>query len=280
MEGEFYSATSVSEVCDLLAKYGDKARLLAGGTDLMVLINRRLLLPPVLIYIGNSGLNYIKQDGGNLVIGAGTTFTEIVKSDLVNQKAPVLARAVKMAGSPAIRNAATLGGNLANASPAADGAVAILALGAKLKLVSKAGERWVNGADYFVGPGQTVIKPDELLQEIVIPAQPDGVKMGYRKLGQRKAEICAVVSVAIVVEAKNGSYGKATIAMGSVAPKPILIKAADQLAGQKRGDAALIQHVADAAAAETQPIDDIRASAWYRRKASSAIVKQTLEWLG
>jgi CO/xanthine dehydrogenase FAD-binding subunit len=80
MEGEFYSATSVSEVCDLLAKYGDKARLLAGGTDLMVLINRRLLLPPVLIYIGDSGLNYIKQDGGNLVIGAGTTFTEIVKA--------------------------------------------------------------------------------------------------------------------------------------------------------------------------------------------------------
>ncbi len=280
MEGEFYSATSVSEVCDLLAKYGDKARLLAGGTDLMVLINRRLLLPPVLIYIGDSGLNYIKQDGSNLVIGAGTTFTEIVKSDLANQKAPVLARAVKMAGSPAIRNAATLGGNLANASPAADGAVAILALGAKLKLVSKAGERWVNSADYFVGPGQTVIKPDELLQEVVIPAQPEGAKMGYRKLGQRKAEICAVVSVAIVVEAKNGSYGKATMAMGSVAPKPILIKAADQLAGQKRGDAALIQHVADAAAAEAQPIDDIRASAWYRRKASSAIVKQTLEWLG
>jgi CO/xanthine dehydrogenase FAD-binding subunit len=245
-----------------------------------VLINRRLLLPQVILYIGNCGLSYIKQDGGNLVIGAGTTFTEIIKSDLVNAKAPVLARAVKMAGSPAIRNAATLGGNLANASPAADGAVALLALGAKFKLVSKAGERVVDSADYFVGPGQTVLRPDELLQEVVIPAQPAGVKMGYRKLGQRKAEICAVASVAIVVEAKNGSYGKATIAMGSVAPKPILIKAAAQLAGQKRGDAALIASVAEVAAAETQPIDDIRASAWYRRKASAAIVKQTLEWLG
>jgi CO/xanthine dehydrogenase FAD-binding subunit len=280
MEGEFYSATSVPEVCDLLAKYGGKARLLAGGTDLMVLINRRMLLPPVLIYIGNSGLNYIKEDGGNLVIGAGTTFTEIVKSDLVNQKAPVLARAVKLAGSPAIRNAATVGGNLANASPAADSAVALLALGASFKLVSKGGVRVIESADYFVGPGQTVIKPDEVMTEVIIPAQPDGVKMGFRKLGQRKAEICAVASVAIVVEAKNGSYGKASIAMGSVAPKPILIKAADQLVGQKRGDAALIQHVAEVAAAETQPIDDIRASAWYRRKASAAIVKQTLEWLG
>ena len=133
---------------------------------------------------------------------------------------------------------------------------------------------------YFVGPGQTVLRPDELLQEVIIPAQPEGVKMGYRKLGQRKAEICAVVSVAIVVQAKNGTYGKATIAMGSVAPKPLLINAASQLAGQKRGDAALIHSVAEAAAAETQPIDDVRASAWYRRKASLAIVKQTLEWLG
>ena len=280
MEGELYSAKSVPEVCDLLAKYGDKARLLAGGTDLMVLINRRLLLPPVIVYIGNCGLSYIKQDGGSLVIGAGTTFTEIVKSDLVNQQAPVLARAVKLAGSSAIRNAATLGGNLANASPAADGAVALLALGTTLKLVSKAGERLVDCADYFIGSGQTVLRPDELLQEVIIPAQPAGVKMGYRKLGQRKAEICAVASVAIVIEAMNGSYGKATIAMGSVAPKPILIKAAAQLAGQKRGDAALIQSVAEGAAAETQPIDDIHASAWYRRKASAAIVKQTLEWLG
>jgi CO/xanthine dehydrogenase FAD-binding subunit len=280
MKGELYSAASIPEVCDLLAEYGENAKVLAGGTDLMVLINRRLLLPKVMVYIGNCGLSYIKQDGASLVIGAGTTFTEIIKNDLVNQHAPVLARALKMAGSPAIRNAATIGGNLANASPAADGAVSLLALGAQFKLVSKTGERVVNSDDYFLGPGETVLRPDELLQEVIIPTSPEGVKMGYRKLGQRKAEICAVVSVAIVVQPNNGSYGKTTIAMGSVAPKPILIKAADQLVDQKRGEAELILSVAEAAAAETQPIDDIRASAWYRRKASAAIVKQTLEWLG
>jgi carbon-monoxide dehydrogenase medium subunit len=280
MAGELYHARSVPEVCELLAKHGENAKVLAGGTDLMVLINRRMARPPVLVYIGSCGLSYIQQAGGDLVIGAGTTFTEIIKSERVQQQAPLLARALKMAGSPAIRNAATIGGNLANASPAADGAVALLALGARFKLVSQAGERLVASADYFLGPGQTVLRPDELLAEVIIPGLPEGARMGYRKLGQRKAEICAVASVAVVVQARNGSYDQATIAMGSVAPKPILIQAASQLAGQKRGDPALILSVAEAAAAETQPIDDIRASAWYRRKASAAIVKQTLEWLG
>jgi aerobic carbon-monoxide dehydrogenase medium subunit len=280
MEGELYSVSSVPEVCDLLAKYGQDAKVLAGGTDLMVLINRRMLVPPVIVYIGNCGLGYIKQVDGDLVIGAGSTFTEIVKNELVNKHAPVLARAVKMAGSPAIRNAATLGGNLANASPAADSAVALLALGARFKLVSKTDERLIDCADFFTGPGQTVLQPDELLEEVIVPAKPEGVKMGYRKLGQRKAEICAVASVAVVLEGQNGSYGKTTIAMGSVAPTPILITAARQLVDQKRGDLELILSVAEAAAAEIQPIDDVRASAWYRRKASAAIVKQTLEWLG
>ena len=279
MEGEFYSARSVQEACDLLAKYGDQARVLAGGTDLMVLINRREFIPPVLVSIGKCGLNTIKEDGGSLVIGAGTTFDEILRSELVQNHAPLLIRAIRMAGSPAIRNAATLGGNLVNASPAADGAVAALALGARIRLTSSAGERVVDAADFFQGPGQTVLQPGELLTEVIIPAQPE-TRMGYRKLGQRRAEICAVASVGIVIETNNGTYGNVRMAMGSVAPRPILLKAADALKGQKRGDPELIQSVAEAAAGETQPIDDIRASAWYRRKATAAIVKQTLEWLG
>lgn len=279
MEGEFYSARSVQEACDLLAKHGEKARVLAGGTDLMVRINRRLLLPEILVGIGKCGLNSIRADGDTLIIGAGATFTEIARSELVLKHAPILARALTMAGSPAIRNAATLGGNLANASPAADGAVSILALAAKLKLVSAQGERIVDAADYFLGPGQTIMRPDEMLAEISIPIVP-GVKMGYRKLGQRRAEICAVASIAVVMQPVNGTYGNVRMAMGSVAPKPILMQAAEALKGQKRADPELIRAVAEAAAGEVTPIDDVRASAWYRREASAAIVKQTLEWLG
>ncbi len=279
MEGEFFSARSVQEACDLLAKHGENARVLAGGTDLMVLINRRLLRPPVLVNIGKCGLNAIRVEGDTLVIGAGATFAEIIRSELVREHAPLLAYSLKMAGSPAIRNAATLGGNLANASPAADGAVSVLALGARIKCVSSGGERLVDADDFFTGPGQTVLRADELLTDVLVPIRPNA-KTGYRKLGQRKAEICAVASVAVLIEAENGSYGNVRMAMGSVAPRPILLNAAGMLTGQKRADPDLIQSVADAVAGEVTPIDDVRGTAWYRRKASAAIVKQTLEWLG
>jgi CO/xanthine dehydrogenase FAD-binding subunit len=279
MDGEFCSARSVKEACDLLAKYGAQARVLAGGTDLMVRINRRQVVPQVLVSIGKCGLGTIREEGDNLVIGAAVTFAQIISSDLVQKHAPLLARALVMAGSPAIRNMATLGGNLANASPAADGAVAVLALGGLLKCNSATGERIINSADFWLGPGQTLLRPDELLTEIILPAHP-GAKMAYRKLGQRRAEICAVASVGIVMEPQNGSYGNVRMAMGSVAPKPMLMKTAGMLAGKKRGDPELIRSVAEAVAGEISPIDDIRATGWYRRKASSAIVKQTLERLG
>lgn len=272
----FYKATDLKEACDLLSQYGEKASILAGGTNLMVTVNRKLLSPEVVISIGSSGLDYIKTDGDNLVIGAATNHTEIARSALVRERAPLLVEVVKSIGSPAIRNVGTIGGNLVNASPAADTAVALLALNAKLKLVSADGERDIDVETFFTGPGETVLQPNELLQEVSIPSQRTGSKSAWHKLGKRKAMVCSVVSVAIALQIDNGICTQARIALGAVAPTPLLAKRAGSLLEGKRLDGTLIEKAAKTASEETSPIDDVRATAWYRRKVSEVLVKRLL----
>lgn len=275
-ETEFYKANSVKEACDLLAQFGERATLLAGGTDLMVLVNRRQLIPEVLVYIGECGLNYIREEESGLVIGAATPHAEIVRSELVQKKAPLLAKVISTIGSPAIQNQGTIGGNLGNASPAADSAVALLALGASLKLAAAGWERTVPVADFFVGPGKTVLKPGEIIQEIIIPEEAAEYKWAFRKIGKRRADVCPTVSAAVAVKMEDGRCKAVRIALGSVAPTPLLSKKAPEMLVGKTLDAALIADVAKAVAEETDPIDDVRATAWYRRRASEALVKELL----
>ena len=275
-EGQFLKANSPQDACDLLAQYGSKARVLAGGTDLMVAINQRTFSPEVLIYIGESGLDYIKAEGDKLVIGAGTTFTEIIHSDLAKDKAPLLVDAVSHIASVAIRNVGTIGGNLANASPAADSATALLALGASLKLVSKEGERTVAVEQFFTGPGETLIENGGLIREIIVPEQAAGAGWGYRKIGKRKAQSLSVVSVAIYCPLAGGECQGARIALGAVAPTPMLASEASALLEGKTLSEGLIDESAKAAADASNPIDDLRSSAWYRRRAVEALVRQLL----
>ena len=128
IEEQFFRVSDPGEACELLARFGSKAKVIAGGTDLMVWMNQREVSPEVLIYIGESGLDYVRGEGDNLVIGATTPFSDIMHSALVQERAPLLAEAISHVGSPAIRNMGTMGGNLAGASPAADSATALLAL--------------------------------------------------------------------------------------------------------------------------------------------------------
>jgi CO/xanthine dehydrogenase FAD-binding subunit len=274
-EGGFYKATSPQEACDLLAQHGN-GRLLAGGTDLMVAVNEREFSPEVLIYIGDSGLNYIKAEGDNVLIGAGTTFTEIMGSDLIKKKAPLLGEAVSEMASLAIRNVGTIGGNLATASPAADTAPPLLALGASMKLVSKDGERTVAVKDFFTGPGETVLKPNEMIQEVILPAQEKGAKWAYRKLGKRRAQSLSVVSVALYCPMDGGQCRGVRIALGAVAPTPVLAAEATDILEGKKLDGKVIEDAAKSAADATNPIDDVRGTSWYRRRATQGLVKQLL----
>jgi CO/xanthine dehydrogenase FAD-binding subunit len=276
-EEQFYRPASSQEACDLLARFGDKARVLSGGTDLMVAINQRELTPEALIFIGNSGLNYIKEEGDKLIIGAATPYTEIIRSDLVQQKAPLLGEVVSHIGSPAIRNVGTIGGNFGTASPAACSAVGLLGLGASIKIVSKDGERTVAVEDFFKGPGENVLKSNELIQEVIIPANADNARWAYRKLGKRRAQSLAVVSVAIQCVMDNGTCQGIRIAVGAVAPTPLLATQAMALLEGQQLDAKNIDDAAKSAADATNPIDDQRSSAWYRRRATGALVKQLLQ---
>ena len=275
-EGQFFKAGSPQEACALLARHGGKARLLAGGTDLMVALNLRQSAPEVLVYIGDSGLSYIKAKGDNLIIGAGTAFSEILESAPAKETVPLLVETVSRIASVAIRNVGTIGGNLASASPAADSAIALLALGASLKLVSEKGDRTVPLAGFFTGPGQTLLKTGEMIQEIIIPPQPTGTRWAYRKLGKRKAQSISVVSAAICCQMNGNVCKEARIALGAVAPTPILAAEASALLEGKTFKESLIRESAKAAANATSPIDDVRGSAWYRRRATEALVKQLL----
>ena len=148
IDGEFFSPRDIGEACELLERYMGKAHVLAGGTNVMAMMNKKQLSPEVLIYIGESGLNYIKDSGDNLIIGGTTTFSDIMCSTQVQRDAPLLVEVVSHMGSPAIRNMGTIGGNLANASPASDSSTALLSLGAGLVLISKAGERTIVCDDF------------------------------------------------------------------------------------------------------------------------------------
>jgi aerobic carbon-monoxide dehydrogenase medium subunit len=275
IETAYFNPKNVEEAVELLNNYGSKAKIIAGGTDLMVKINRGESPPENLIYIGDANLSYIQEDEENLVIGAATTLDDLMKSQEVKRNAPILTAALKQMASVAVRNTGTLGGNLCNASPAADTAVPLLALKARVKLVAKRGERVVDCQDFFVGPGQTVLAADELLKEVMIPRQGN-VEWAYRKLGRRLAHTLSVVSAGIVMQEEDGVRKNVRIVLGAVAPVPLLaVKAAALLEG-KALNAEAIEAAAAAASEETQPIDDIRSSAWYRKRASKAMVKSLL----
>ncbi len=275
-EGGFFTPASLQEACGLLAQYAKSARLLAGGTDLMVADNRRQFNPEVLIYLGACGLDGVKEEGGALVIGAATPFTSILESDLVQKRTPLLAEAVSHIASPAVRNMGTIGGNLANASPAADSATALLALGATLRLAHKDRQSETPVAEFFTGPGETILTAGEMIAEVVVPAQAPKAGWAYRKLGKRKAQTLSVVSAAVYCPLEGGVVKGGRIALGAVAPTPILAtQAAALLEGQALNED-LITEAARAAAEATAPIDDVRGTAWYRRRATEAVVKALL----
>lgn len=273
-EVNYFAPTSVGEAVKLLAEHGDKAAVLAGGTDLVAALNYYEVKPGALVYIGGLGLDYIKEEDGKLVIGAGTTGAQLIASDLIAEKFPVLLDAARTHGSPAVRSVATIGGNLGTGSPAGDLIPPLMVMDAEVLLVSAGGERVVPVKDFFTGPQQTVRKPDELIVEIRVPLQAG--KAAFQKLGRRKAQTCALASATARLEMDGKVCKDARIVLGSMAPTPIrCIKAEGMITG-KELDEGLIAKCAAEAIAESSPIDDQRATAWYRKQAGKALVAQAV----
>jgi len=273
-DGMYFAPTRIAQALKLLAEYGEKAHILAGGTDLVPKINYYELKPDILLYIGELGLDYLKKKKGKLVIGATTLTATLTNNALVAQKASALAEAARQSGSIATRNAGTIGGNLANASPAADLATPLLVMDAKLLLGRAGGKRVVAIKDFFTGPGKTVLKPDELIIEIYVPSFKG--RTIFLKLGRRKAMTLSVANVAVRLEMAGDTCNEVRIAMGAMSPTPMRCTRAEEMLKGRILDKALVNKSATEAVAETNPIDDQRATAWYRKKAGAALVAQAL----
>jgi CO/xanthine dehydrogenase FAD-binding subunit len=271
----YFAPSGIDEALALLAEHGGKATVLAGGTDLVSKVNYYELKPDIFIYTGGIGSTYIKEENGKLVIGAGTTWTGLIANSLVAEKAGLLAEAAKQGGCVATRNAGTIGGNLANASPAADLSTPLLVLDAELLLKSADEERVVPINEFFTGPGETVLQPDELLVEIHIP--PVRGKTAFLKLGRRRAMTLSVVNTAVRLQMNGKICKEARIAVGSMAPRPLRCEKAEGILNGNSVNKDLIGKCAAEAIKETSPIDDQRATAWYRKKAGEKLVARALE---
>lgn len=273
-EVSYFAPTEIGEAVKLLAEHGEQAAILAGGTDLVAALNYYEVKPGALLYIGGLGLDYIKEEDGKLVIGAGTTAAQLLASDLVAEKFGVMADAAKTHGSPAIRTRATIGGNLGTASPAGDLIPPLMVMDAEVVLVSAKGERSVPIDQFFTGPGETVRAADELIVEVRVPLLPG--KAVHKKIGRRKAQQCSIVAAAVRLDMDGDVCKDARIMFGSMAPVPMRCTEAEAMIKGKALDEALIADCAKAAVAQTTPIDDQRATAWYRTKVATALIAQAL----
>ena len=261
------------------------AIVLAGGTDLMPQSHAgKLRRAPLLMNIRRvEGLDSIRVEGEALVIGALVTVTQALRNDLVHRHVPLLVSVGERFASEQVRNAATIGGNVCNASPAGDLLTPLLALDAEFELARLAGDggtltRRVPAAGFFTGPGRTQCAGDELLTALRVPCAGTDQVVRFYKGGTRQALDISTISIALV--ARRGADRRlhgVRLALGAVAPTPIRATSAEALLEGTAPDAASIAAAADAAVAAARPIDDVRASAWYRRELLRNMVQRMLE---
>ena len=276
---DYFSPSTLGETFQLLKDYGDKAQLLAGGTDLLPQMKKRAVLPEVIIDLNNtSELSLIELVDGHLHIGGLVRLAEIGKSPIVREKAQALYEAISVLASPQIRDRATIAGNLCNASPAADTAPPLLVLSASVKLESADGERSVPLSEFFLGPGHTVAKPDEVLTKVIIPIQ-EGMST-FIKLGRSKAFTLSIVSSAVFARIDGSNFSEVRVALGAVGPTPARARQVeDALKGEKVSE----ENIKKAAALVKEdccPITDVRASAEYRAEMSYVLTKRALNKVG
>ncbi len=278
MRFQYLEPATIEEAVSLLTKYNGRAKVIAGGTDLLVQMRQKVIRPDYVVDITNiPGLDYINYDEEKgLRIGALTTIRSLEKSAELRQRYPVISQAASQLGSVAIRNMGTLGGNLCNAAPSAETAPALIGLSAKAKIVGPDGERVVPLEDFFIGPGTTVLKTAELLVEIQAPVLPPRTKGVYLKHAIRGTIDLAIVGVAIIatLEPETKVCEDIKVVLGAVAPTPMRTKKTEELITGKRIDDTLINESAESASTEARPISDVRASAWYRTE----MVKVLTRW--
>jgi carbon-monoxide dehydrogenase medium subunit len=276
---EYAAPATLAEAVAVLGRGNGKASVLAGGTDLLVEIREHLRRPDCVVNIkripGLAALEYDAERG--LRFGALVTSREIELSPVVREKYAGLGQAVRELGSIQVRNRATVVGNICRASPSADTLPPLIADGAAARIFGPAGERVVLLEEFFTGPGRTVLKPDELVTEIVVPPPPPHTGRVYIKHGRRKAMELATVGVAVSLTLAGDRCREIRIALGAVAPTPIRARRAEAVLQDHAPEARRVAEAARVARDESRPIGNVRASADYRRQMVEVLTRRAVE---
>ena len=278
MTFDYHEPISLAEAVELGARFGDAGRFLAGGTDLLIQMRRGQVEPRHVVSLHRvPGLGTIDTNG-SVALGALVTHRAIERHPAFRGDLRALPEASAVVGGHQIRNAGTVGGNIANASPAADVTPVLLALGAELTCASASGERTLSLDRFLVGPGKTAIRPGELLTAVRFPTLPARSATAFLKAGRRRAMEIAVVCVAarLTLDAGGGRCAEARIALGAVAPTAVRARAAERALEGRAPAAEALREAGRLAASECQPITDVRASARYRAHLVAALVPRAL----
>lgn len=283
MRSYFYeSPDSFEKLFEILKNTSMNVKFLAGGSDFVPRLSlEREQIPKenqndlLIINLSDLKLNLITESDDEITIGATATLSDIIKNDIIKREFPVLAETIKEIAGFSVRSIATIGGNIMNASPAADSVPVLMVLDAEFVLKGPKGLKRVNSKDFFTGPGKTIAKENEVLTEVVIKKQKGN--SSFEKLGRRKAETLSIVNAAVYIEKENNICKVARIAVGSVAPTVLRCTDIEQYLEGKELTDENIKHAVEKVVEAICPIDDIRASAWYRNKVAPVIVRRAIE---
>ncbi len=274
---DYFEPRSADEAVSLLVKYGDAAKIIAGGTDLVVRMIAGSRRPKYIINIkAVPGLDYIDCSGDVIRIGATTTMRAIATSAELKKKCPQIVEVARQFASITIANMATIGGNLCNASPAADTGAPLVVLSAKAQITGLEVTRAVLVEEFFTGPGSTVMQSYELLTEIQIPVPPAALKWAYIKHGVRSVSDLALTTVAALVNIKNGIFVDARVALGAVYPTPMRASQAEAALKNKKATETTVEKAATLVREQCCPISDVRASADYRKQIAYVLTRRAL----
>ena len=268
---EYLTPSKISDAIAMLQKHGEEAKILAGGHSLIPAMRLRLSEPGYLIDIsGIQGLDYILEESGQLRIGAMTREASLEESQIVRENFPILLDTVKMIADPSVRNLATVGGNLAHGDPANDHPATMLALGAIVVVEGPNGSREIGIDDFFPDFFTTALEPEEILTEIRIPSPSSGSGGAYLKIERKVGDYAAAAVACQLNIDSDGSIQKIGIGLTNVGSTPIRASSAEQLLQGKNPDEKMIAEAGRLSAADSEPMEDLRGSAEYKR----ALVKE------
>lgn len=277
-EFAFLEPRTVAEATGMLADHGEGARLLAGGTALVLLMRNRLASPSHVVYLGGvPGLDRIVLDDDGLRIGALATHAAIAAHPGIRARYPVLADTARVVANPQIRNVATIGGNLCHGDPASDPPACLLALGARVRAAQGARTRDIALDEFFTDYYENALAPGEIVTEVFVPPLPAGARAAYTRFVTSAAESRPLVAVGVRVTLAGNACTEARIAIGAVAAVPRRAPDAETFLRGKTPGPDVVAEAAALAVADLEPVSDFRGSAEYRRDVARIMIRRTLE---